>query len=159
MASLAKAIQIAARAHEQMRDKDGQPYILHPIRVMSGVEGIEAKIVAVLHDVVEDSPITADDLRREGFSEAIVAAVVCVTKRADEPYSDYVLRCKVNELARRVKLADLEDNARPARAILRPGRLDHDLARLRRYHLAYKLLVGLWTEDQYRAAMEHDTIA
>src|SRR5947208_14635665 len=74
-ATIERALQIAARAHEGQVDKEGLPYILHPLRVMDGVEGTEAKIVAVLHDAIEDTPVTADDLRREGFDEAVVAAV------------------------------------------------------------------------------------
>ena len=154
MATIEKALQIAAKAHEGQKDKDGQPYILHPLRVMNAVEGESAKIVAILHDVIEDSPTTADDLRREAFGEAIVAAVLCLTHARDESYAEYVLRCKADEIARRVKRADLEDNARPSRAILRPDRLEPDLARLRKYLLAYKFLNDLMTEEQYRTAME-----
>src|SRR6478609_6780332 len=103
MATIEKALQIAARAHEGQVDKEGLPYILHPLRVMDGVEGADAKIVAVLHDVIEDTPVTEDDLRREGFDEAVVAAITCVTHRTDEPYADYVVRCKGDDVARRVK--------------------------------------------------------
>src|SRR4051812_44801555 len=77
-----KALLIAAKAHEGQKDKDGQPYILHPLRVMNSVEGEEAKIVAVLHDVIEDSAVTEEDLRREGFGESTVAAVLCMTHRS-----------------------------------------------------------------------------
>jgi (p)ppGpp synthase/HD superfamily hydrolase len=153
MATIEKALQIAAKAHEGQTEKDGQPYILHPLRVMNSVEGEEAKIAAVLHDVIEDTAVTEGDLRREGFGEAVIATVLCLTHRTGEPYADYVVRCRGNEVARRVKLADLEDNARPSRALLRPDRLEPDLARLRRYFLAYKFLTGLLSEEQYRAAM------
>ena len=146
MATIEKPPQIAAKAHEGQKDKDGQPYILHPLRVLNGVEGEEAKIVAVLHDVIEDSPVTEVDLREEGFSETVITAVKCLTHRNGESYADYVIRCNSNDIARRVKLADLEDNARPSRAILRPDRLEPDLARLRRYLLAYKFLTGMITE-------------
>jgi (p)ppGpp synthase/HD superfamily hydrolase len=156
MATIEKALQIAAKAHEGQVDKEGLPYILHPLRVMAGVQGPEAKIVAVFHDVIEDTPVTADDLRREGFSEAIVASVLCVTHRKDESYADYVVRCKGNEVARRVKLADLEDNSRLSRTIFRLDRIEHDLARIRRYVLSYKFLTDQITEAQYRAAMEPD---
>src|SRR6185312_6722737 len=97
LATIEKALQIAARAHEGQVDKEGLPYILHPLRVMAGVQGAEARIVALFHDVIEDTPVTADDLRREGFSEAIIAAVLCVTHCKDEPYADYVVRCKGDE--------------------------------------------------------------
>src|SRR4249920_2998145 len=110
MATIEKALQIAAKAHEGQKDKEGLPYILHPLRVMSGVEGEEAQIVAVLHDVVEDTSVTMDDLHQAGFSESILAALRCVTHRKEEPYADYVIGCKNNSIARQVKLGDLADN-------------------------------------------------
>ncbi len=153
VATIEKALQIAAKAHEGQKDKEGLPYILHPLRVMMGVEGEEARIVAVLHDVIEDTPVTADDLRQAGFGEGVVAAVLCVTHRKDESYADYVVRCKGNEVARRVKLADLEDNSRLSRTILRPQRFESDVARLRKYVLSYKFLTDQITEQQYRTLM------
>ena len=77
----------------------------------------------------------------------------CVTHQKGEPYADYVVRCRGNEVARRVKLADLADNTRLDRTILRPDRLAHDLARVRRYLLSYKFLTDQITEDQYRSLM------
>jgi hypothetical protein len=157
MATIERALQIAARAHEGQRDKEGLPYILHALRVMLAVQSEEAQTVAVLHDVVEDTPVTLDDLRAAGFSEAVLAAVECVTHRKGQPYADYVVRCKGNAVARSVKLADLGDNARLDRTILRPQRLTQDLDRIRRYALSYKFLTDQITEDQYRALMAEDT--
>ena len=154
MATIEKALQIAAKSHEEQKDKEGLPYILHPLRVMMSVEGEQAQIVAVLHDVIEDTTVTADDLRQARFSEQVVAAVLCVTHRKDETYADYVVRCKSNEVARRVKLADLEDNSRLDRTILRPQRFEADVARLRKYFLSYKFLTDQITEQQYRTLME-----
>ncbi len=153
MPSIEKALQIAARAHEGQQDKHGQPYILHPLRVMNAVDDETAKVVAVLHDVVEDTSVTAEDLRREGFDEAVLAAVECLTHRHGETYADYVVRCKADSIARRVKLADLEDNSRPSRALLRPDRIEPDIGRLRKYFLAYKFLTDMLNEEQYRTAM------
>ena len=153
MASIEKALQIAARAHEGQKDKEGHPYILHPLRVMNAVEDEPSKIVAVFHDVIEDTPVTAEELRREGFDEAVIAAVECLTHRKGESYADYVVRCKGNVIARRVKLADLEDNARPSRALLRPDKIESDLARLRKYFLTYKFLTESLSEEQYRTVM------
>jgi (p)ppGpp synthase/HD superfamily hydrolase len=153
MATIEKALQIAARAHEGQKDKEGLPYILHPLRVMAGVTGVEAQIVAVLHDVLEDTPVTADDLRQAGFHEDIVTSVLCVTHRRDESYADYVVRCKANPVARSVKLADLQDNSRLDRTILRPQRFEADVARLRKYLLSYKFLTDQVTEEQYRSLM------
>jgi (p)ppGpp synthase/HD superfamily hydrolase len=156
MATIEKALQIAARAHEGQKDKEGHPYILHPLRVMQGVQGEVARIVGVLHDVVEDTAVTLDDLRMAGFSEAVLEGVRCVTHVRSEPYADYVIRCKANEAARQVKLADLEDNSRLSRAILRPDRMAQDLARTRRYILSYKFLTDQISEEQYRALMRED---
>jgi hypothetical protein len=120
---------------------------------MSQVEGEKAQIVAVLHDVVEDTKVTLDDLRRAGFSEVILAAVHCVTHRKEEPYADYVVGCKHNPIARQVKLGDLADNCRLDRTILRPERLQPDLARIYRYCLSYKFLTDQVSEQEYRSLM------
>ena len=133
MATIDKALQIAARAHEGQKDKDGSPYILHALRVMLGVEGEDTQIVGVLHDAIEDTAVTVDDLRQAGFDEKIIAAVQLVTHRKDEPYAEYVIRCKGNDIARRVKLSDLRDNSRLERALLRQAKFQADLDRIRRY--------------------------
>src|SRR2546430_1849081 len=78
---LDKAIQIATQAHQGQKDRCGQPYIMHPIRVMNRVNGVEEKMVAILHDVVEDTDWTFEQLRKEGFPEQILQALDCVTKR------------------------------------------------------------------------------
>ena len=153
MATLEKALQIAAKAHEGQKDRLGERYILHPLRVMMRVEGEEAQTVAVLHDVIEDTSVTDDDLRQAGFSEKVIVAVLSVTHGKDESYADYVVRCKSNEIARQVKLADLEDNARLDRNILRPQQFEADVARMRKYLLAYKFLTDHITEEQYRTLM------
>jgi (p)ppGpp synthase/HD superfamily hydrolase len=154
MATIEKALQIAAKAHEGQKDKEGLAYILHPLRAMMSVEGEEAQIVAVLHDVIEDTSVTADDLRNAGFSEKIIVAVLCVTHIKVEPYAEYVVRCRGNEIARQVKLADLKDNSRLDRAILRPQRFEADVARHCKYVLSYKFLTDQITEQQYRTLME-----
>jgi len=154
MATIEKALAIAAKAHEGQKDKEGLPYILHPLRVMQGVRGEEAQIVAVLHDVVEDTDVTLADLRAAGFSEPVLAAVECVTHLRGQPYADYVVRCKANPVARQVKLGDLEDNSRLSRAILRAERMQADLARMRRYVLSYKFLTDQISEAEYRRLME-----
>lgn len=110
MATLERAIALAVEAHAGARDKAGQPYILHPLRVMFRLEGNAERIVAVLHDVVEDTGRTPEDLRALGFSEEVLAALACVTKREGESYDDFVTRAMSNPIAKRVKLADIEDN-------------------------------------------------
>lgn len=154
MASIEKAIQIAALAHDGQVDKQGLPYILHPLRVMDGVEGLEAKIVAVLHDVVEDTSVEFDDLERAGFSGAVLAAVRCVTHDQSETYADYVVRCRADPIGRQVKLSDLADNTRLSRTIVRPEALGRDMARYSKYLLSHAFLTGQITEAQYRAAMQ-----
>src|ERR1700752_2724217 len=105
MATLERAIELAARAHAGQRDKEGLPYVLHPLRVMMAVGPGDAQIVAVLHDTLEDTDLTEDDLRREGFSEDIIAAVKAVTRGKSERYSEYVVRSSRTDAARQVKLA------------------------------------------------------
>ena len=120
---------------------------------MARVEGEEAQIVAVLHDVVEDTAVTLDDLRQAGFPEAVLAAVRCVTHDKKEPYADYVVRCLADPVARQVKLADLEENSRLDRSLVRAGTLERDFRRIHRYQLSYKFLIGKLTEAEYRQAM------
>ncbi len=151
MSTLERAIELAAHHHAGQCDKSGQPYILHPLRVMMACGSTNAKIVAVLHDTLEDTALTEADLRREGFSAEIIAGVLGVTHREDESYADYVIRAARLELAREVKLADLADNARLDRTILKPGTVERDIKRLRRYLLSYKYLTGQHNEAEYRA--------
>ena len=110
MSTLEKAISIAADAHQGQLDKAGEPFILHPLRVMLRVSESDERIVAALHDVVENSDVTLDDLRAAGFSSAVLDAVDAMTRRDDEPYDDFVLRAGGNPLGRTVKRADLLDN-------------------------------------------------
>jgi (p)ppGpp synthase/HD superfamily hydrolase len=133
MSTLERAIAIAAEAHEGKVDKAGAPYILHPLRVMLKMATTEERIVAILHDVVEDSEITFEHLRKEGFSDAVVDAVDAVTIRSGESYDDFVQRAALNPIGRRVKLADLEDNSDLSR-IANPT--EKDYRRLAKYQRA-----------------------
>lgn len=110
MATLERAIEIAVEAHKGQVDKVGEVYILHPLRLMLKMKTATERSVAVLHDVVEDSHWTLDDLRKEGFSEEIISAVDSLTKREAEDYQDFVKRASRNPLGRAVKIADIEDN-------------------------------------------------
>lgn len=124
MSTLARAIEIAAAAHAGQTDKAGAPYISHPLRVALGfIRGgdEERAIIAVLHDVLEDSDVTAADLRREGFSRAVIDAVEALTRPEGEPYHDFILRAAANDLARPVKVADLKDNLNRTRLALLPA--------------------------------------
>jgi (p)ppGpp synthase/HD superfamily hydrolase len=109
MSTLERAVSIAVDAHRGQRDRVGQPYLLHPIRVMLRMESTDDQIVAVLHDVVERSDWTFDRLRDEGFSARIVDAIDSLTRRDEEAYEEYILRVSTNRIGRRVKLADLRD--------------------------------------------------
>jgi (p)ppGpp synthase/HD superfamily hydrolase len=108
--ALERAIQIAVEAHYGQKDKGNSAYILHPLRVMHNVKEYNEKIIAILHDVIEDTNVTLDDIRNEGYPEEIIFALDCITKRKGEVYKDYLDRVKQSELSRIVKLADLEDN-------------------------------------------------
>ena len=121
---------LAAKGHMGQVDKGGHPYILHPTRVMLSCKTVEEKTVAMLHDLLEDTAYTEDDLWEEGFSAEVIEAVVCLTKTEDEEYADYVERVCQNKLAARVKLADLKDNMDLNRL---PGLTPKDFQRLEKY--------------------------
>ena len=128
MSTLERAIEIAARKHLGKVDKAGEPYILHPLRVMLRLPTTEPRIVGVLHDVLEDTDTTADELLAQGFSTEIVRALEALTKRKGESYMEFVRRAAKNILARQVKLADLRDNLDPDRLAKLPA---DEAARLR----------------------------
>jgi len=137
MATLEKAIAIAARAHQGQKDKAGHPYILHPLRLMLRMESEAAMIAAVLHDVVEDTDVTIDHLREAGFSEEVLQAVECLTHRDGESYDAFITRVQISPIACQVKIADLEDNMN----IKRIGAMTpKDLARIEKYHRAWRAL-------------------
>jgi len=110
MSTLEKAIIIAARAHAGQVDKAGQPYILHPLRVMLHVSNLEERITAVLHDVIEDTGVTYEYLSAEGFPFEILEALQALTKLDGEKRIDAARRVAVNPIAREVKIADVKDN-------------------------------------------------
>ena len=106
-----KALKIATAAHAGVKRKiGGGEYIEHPIRVSQRVEGDDAKMVALLHDVIEDTPITAQNLLDDGFSQRVVDAVVALSRQESETYKQFVRRAATNDLARMVKIADVKDN-------------------------------------------------
>ena len=134
-----KALQIARVAHAGQRDKAGADYMLHPLRVASQCRTAKAKVVALLHDTIEDTPVTPDYLRQQGFPDDIVDAVLSVTRREDEPYEQYILRASQNPLGREVKIADLEDNMDLRRL---PKITAADVARTCKYLKAWRYLRG-----------------
>ncbi|PRR79959.1 Guanosine-3',5'-bis(diphosphate) 3'-pyrophosphohydrolase [Clostridium luticellarii] len=130
---LDKAILIAAKAHEGQVDKGGQPYILHPLRVMFSRKTEIEKICAVLHDVIEDTDISLDYLRDQEFSEEILSALDALTRRDGETYDEYISRVVKNKTASHVKLCDLCDNMDLSR-IKNPS--DADYERVKKYRKA-----------------------
>jgi (p)ppGpp synthase/HD superfamily hydrolase len=136
---LEKAINIAIKAHSGAVDKAGAPYILHPLRVMFKMNSPDEMIVAVMHDVIEDSGIDIQTLKDEGFSQTILDAIDSVTrKKAEgEDYNDFIKRAAHNPIGRKVKLADLEDNMN----ILRISSLSgNDLKRIKKYHTYWRAI-------------------
>ena len=141
MSTLNRAIEIATSAHEGATDKYKAPYINHVTRVMKMGATDNEKIVGVLHDVIEDTHWTFEDLENEGFSKEVIDALKCVTKTSeDEDYVDFITRVKINPLAVKVKLNDLTDNLDIKRM---PEVLESDLKRLNKYLRAYNELIKL----------------
>lgn len=139
--TLERAIEIAAATHAGQTDKGGAPYILHPLRVMLRVAPGTQQIVAVLHDVVEDSDgnVTFDDLVREGFSQEVIDGVRAVTKVEGESYEAFIARAALNPVGKAVKLADLAENSDLSR-IDRPSQ--KDLERVGKYRRAIQQLIS-----------------
>lgn len=143
MSTLERAIAIAAEAHAGQVDKAGEPYVLHPLRIMLRLSSNDDRIVAVLHDVCEDCPgWTLGRLGSEGFPGHIIDALNSVTKRDGEDYGDFVQRAAANPIGRRVKLADLQDNCDVSRIGL-PS--EGDLLRIEKYRQAIDLISRLPT--------------
>ncbi|MGH3343219.1 MAG: HD domain-containing protein [Carbonactinosporaceae bacterium] len=118
--TLADAVALARRAHAGQVDKAGRPYIEHPLRVMAKVREERVRQVAVLHDVLEDTTVTAPDLRAAGCRGDVVDAVLALTKRPGESLAQSMARARANPLARTVKAADVDDNMDPSRLALLP---------------------------------------
>lgn len=110
--------EIARRCHEGQVDRAGRPYIEHPERVSALVPSNVEKMAALLHDVLEDTDMTAEELLRLCVAPEVVTAVEALTKREGESYEDFVRRAATNPIARAVKLADLADNSDEKRLAL-----------------------------------------
>ena len=132
-----KAMQIAEKVHSGQVDKAGKPYIGHPVRVEMMCSRQEDRLVALLHDTVEDGDIASEYLLMVGFPQDVVDAVTSVSRKRGEDYFDFIQRCKTNPIGRRVEIADLKDNM----DITRLNELtEKDIERLKKYHKAYKIL-------------------
>jgi (p)ppGpp synthase/HD superfamily hydrolase len=155
MSTLQRAIELAVKAHAR-QEEAGEPYILHPLRVMlaladSGED--ELRMVGILHDAVERGTLKMKELEREGFSRAVVASVALMTHHDDVSYADYVVALKKHKLARRVKIADLSDNADLRHVDMRPTKFKKDRMRATRYILSYRFLTDMLDEKAYRKLM------
>jgi len=135
---LERAISIALDVHRGQTDRNGRPYILHPLHIMLQMDDEAEMIAAVLHDTIEDSEMTLEELREEGFSGEVLTAVELLTHEKESvPYEDYVWRLKPNPMARKIKMADLKHNM----DIRRMDRVqESDLSRLQKYHRAWRIL-------------------
>ena len=133
------ALELAVEKHKNQTDKAGNPYILHPLHVMENVNSKEGKIVAILHDIIEDTYVTEDYLLKIGLSKRIVDAVVALTRSEDIDYQEYIKNLSSNPLAKEVKLADLEHNMDLKRL---PTLEEKDLERNRKYQIAYHYLIN-----------------
>ena len=145
MSTLKRAIEIAFEAHKDQKDKNGEPYIGHVLRVMNMGRTENEKICGVLHDLVEDTEWTFEDLRREGFSKTVIDALTCVTKISDdEDYEEFTNRIAKNRLAVIVKINDLSDNMDVRRFdVIR----EKDIQRLNKYLRAYRRLTQNLSEN------------
>jgi guanosine-3',5'-bis(diphosphate) 3'-pyrophosphohydrolase len=144
MSSIEHAIQIAATAHAGQVDKAGEPYILHPIRVMLRVEGVHERMAAVLHDVVEDTDITLSALAREGFPAPVVEAVAALTKHPGESRMAAAVRASGHPIALVVKLADNAENLNFGRI---PNPTEKDFVRMEEYKVVREFLLAFYKED------------
>ena len=106
-----KALKLCFAAHKDQTDKSGMPYVFHPFHLAEQMPDEDTTIVALLHDVIEDTPYTLDDLRAMGFNEQVLDALALMTHDKRIPYMDYVAKIKGNKIARTVKLADLKHNS------------------------------------------------
>ena len=106
-----KALKLCFTAHKDQTDKSGMPYVFHPFHLAEQMPDEDTTIVALLHDVIEDTPYTLDDLRAMGFNEQVLDALALMTHDKRIPYMDYVAKIKGNKIARTVKLADLKHNS------------------------------------------------
>ncbi len=143
--NLETAIGIALRAHAGQTEKNGGPYILHPLRLMLHMDAVDEQVAAVFHDVVEDTPVTLEDLEAQGLSGAALEAVRLLTKEPNTDYKiesnlmEYLEAIKAHPVARKVKIADLEDNLN----VMRLNELtEKDRARLDGYLRARRFLLS-----------------
>ena len=133
-----RAMELAYRAHHGQFDKNGVPYVFHPFHLAEQMDTEETVTAALLHDVVEDTDYTLEDLRAMGFPDSVLEALSLLTHDPSVPYMEYVKRLKNNPIARAVKLADLTHNSDLSRL---PAVTERDLERVEKYRRAKALLL------------------
>ena len=106
-----RALSLCFEAHKEQKDKSGLPYVFHPFHLAEQMEDEETTVVALLHDVIEDTEYTIEDLQKAGFSQSVISAIALMTHDPQVPYMEYVRAIKSNPTARAVKLADLRHNS------------------------------------------------
>jgi (p)ppGpp synthase/HD superfamily hydrolase len=134
-----KAMKFAYQAHQGQTDKSGLPYIYHPMHIAEQMEDESTTVCALLHDVVEDTHYTLEDLIKQGYPSEIIEALSLLTHNKDISYMDYVRKIKSNKIASTVKLADLQHNSDLSRLEV----IDDDaLKRIEKYRKAMQILLG-----------------
>ena len=132
-----KAMKLCFEAHKEQRDKSGMPYVFHPLHLAEQMPDEETTIVALLHDVIEDTSYTLEDLRNMGFENEVLDALALMTHDKSVPYMDYVARIRENRIARTVKIADLRHNS----DLTRLDEIDEKArGRIEKYKAALRLL-------------------
>ncbi|HCC06911.1 MAG TPA: hypothetical protein DEP72_01915 [Clostridiales bacterium] len=157
MTELEKAISLLVFAHEGQKDKLGKEYVLHPLRVMINLKEQKEKVVGLLHDIIEDTHMTFEDLERRGFDDEVIAALKLLTHVDDEPYMDYVKRINENKIAREVKIQDLFDNTSPERVEefikINPDKVRNMLTN--KYKPALEYFFDLYGEEKIKYRIEY----
>ncbi len=131
------ALKLCFEAHKDQTDKSGMPYVFHPFHLAEQMKDEKTTVVALLHDVIEDTDYTFDDLRDLGFDEEIISALKLMTHEDSVPYMEYVAAIKPNPVAKAVKLADLRHNSDMSRL---DNVTPRDVERAKKYAAAIKLL-------------------
>lgn len=142
MSVLAKAIAFASLKHVNQKDKGGNAYILHPLRMMMRLRTSDEELmsIAVLHDVIEDCDVSFDDLKELGMTERVISGVQALTRQNGETYEQFIDRVTLNKDAMLVKREDLKDNSDLTRL---KGVTEKDIARMQKYMIAFKKIDGL----------------
>ena len=134
-----KAIKLMFEKHKDQVDKSGMPYVFHPFHLAEQMDDEETTITALLHDIVEDTDTTFDDLRKLGFSDNVINALKLMTHDKNVDYFEYVKNISKNPIARKVKIKDLEHNMDTSRL---DEVTDKDLERVKKYKKCYKYLLN-----------------